>query len=114
MLDADAAEGGVVVGGDVAGGVDVWVAGAQVGVDDDAVVDDQTGVGSKLDGGFGADADKDQVGPDLLAVRKPSDRAVRCVFDRFDGGVEAEVDAVVAVEVCEDWCDFRTEDARQG
>jgi hypothetical protein len=35
--DADAAEAGVVVGRDVAGGVDVWATGAEAGVDDDAV-----------------------------------------------------------------------------
>ena len=70
VFDSDPAEEWVVVVGDVAGGVDMRVVGAQPGVDQDAVVGGQPGRCRELVVGFGADADQDQVRGELGSRRR--------------------------------------------
>lgn len=90
---------GVVRVGNVPGGDDVGVGSGQVFVDDDAVVDVQSGRLGQRGVGCDAHADHDGVGVDHAAVGKthPGGAAVR-PGDFFDAGAQTQSDAVCAVQ----------------
>jgi len=89
--------------GDVTGGVDVRVGGAQLRIDPDAVVDLQAGLHGELSGRGDADPDDDRIGLDVAAVGQL--HAARPAVAAGDLGyldAAAQVDRVVAVQVGED------------
>ncbi len=115
VLDPDVpAEQPVVGVGDVAGGVDVRVGGTQLRVDDDAVAGLQAGHLGELAVGRDPDADDDRVGLDTAAVGQPRAAGPAAGSgDLRDLDAEAQVDAVVAVQVGEDLGDLAAEHAQQ-
>jgi hypothetical protein len=90
----------VVMRGAIACGEDPGVAGAAVMIDRDAVRAVQSGIAGDLLVRQAADADQDQIGPDLRLVLAGhrSDAAILSL-DRYDGPAELHADTVLPVHV---------------
>ena len=102
--------------GDVADGQHVRVRRAQVGVDDDPVLDVQPGRLGEVDARSGPDPDDDQVGVDQRAVGQLDRTDVRPVArgdDLGDLGPRPQVDPVLPVQVREHRGELRAEHAEQ-
>ena len=117
VLDADmAAEERVVGAGDVPGGEDRWVGGAQVLVDHDPVVDVQAAGHGDVGVRSGAHADDDKVGVDLGPGFQDDGarRGIGGSQDAVDLLFESEIDPVLQVQVSEDLRDAVAEHACEG
>src|SRR5439155_21564703 len=115
VLDADVGvETGMEGGGRVTRGEDVGGAGAQVGVDDHAVVDRETGRDRELDAGRRPDADDGEVGRATGPVGEADLFDVVAAVQRRDAGAEVKVDAVIGVQVPVDAADFGAEHPLEG
>ena len=100
--------------GDVAGGVDVRVGGAQLRVDPDAVIDLEACCGGELAVGRDPDPGDDRVGRDVAAIGQAHPGGLAVVAgDLADLHAAAQVHLVVTVQVGEDLGDLAAEDPQQ-
>ena len=104
----------VVCVGDVAGGEDVGIGRTQVLVDDDSVVDLETGRCSEFGARNGADANDDHVGVDCAPVTQNETGHGPVPAGQFGcRGPVAEVHTVAAVQVVKDGRYLWAEDTLQ-
>ena len=114
VLDTQMSTQPRVVGvGDVAGGEDVFIGGAEVLIDDDPVVHGEAGGCGEVAVGGDPHPDEDHVGGDLGSVAQHDcgDGAVPAgQFGHRD--LAAQVHAMVTMKVREDGCGLGSEDAQ--
>ncbi len=104
---------GVPGGGDVARGVHAGCAGAQLLVDDDAVVDLQAGCDGQLDAGGDPDAYDDEIGGVDVAVTQNDLLDSVGAEQLGDAGAQPQLHAVVGVQATEHLADLVAQDAVQ-
>jgi hypothetical protein len=107
------AQAGVVGVGDVSGGEDIHIGGAEMFVDEYPVVDLEPGPGSELGVGGDSDSDEDHVGVDPAPVVKNDTGHGPVLAGEFGHrDLAAQVHAVVTMQVGKDGRGLASEDAQ--
>src|SRR5438270_12558834 len=110
MLNSDSLAGArMAMIGDVARGEDTGRGRLEPLVDDDAVVDRESGRGGEVDARNDPGADHDRVALDRAPVRRADAFDRPRSVERLDTGAEQQLDAVVRVNVAVDGADLAAE-----